>query len=290
VAGASWGAAVIAIMLLLGAGVGGGIVLVVWGIRPVGQLEAPPRREALFADLPGRLARAAACGLVAGLLTRWPVAIAGGGAFGFFGADLLSARSRRERDVDKSEAVAAWAEMLRDTITAVSGLEEAIVATAGLAPVPIRPAIEDLVIRLERQSLSGSLAQLAVDLSDPTADLVIAALALAARGEAKELGELLSSLADTARDDAFLRVRVDAVRARTRTAVRIISGVTVCTMALLLLLNRSYLQPFDSAVGQATLVVIFAGFAAGLTWLSAMSRYEAPERFIVSAGLEDTAT
>jgi Flp pilus assembly protein TadB len=280
----------IAVMLLLGAGVGGGIVLVVWGIRPrpAEPVSAPTSHAALFPDLPARLARAAAAGLVAGLLTRWPVAIVAGGGFGFFASDLLSAKSHRDRDVDRSEAIAAWAEMLRDTITAVSGLEEAIVATAGLVPTQIRAAIQDLVIRLERQSLSASLAQLAEDLGDPTADLVIAALALAARGEAKELGELLSSLADTARENASMRVRVDAVRAGTRTAVRIISSVTVATMALLLLLNRGYLQPFDTAVGQVTLVVIFAGFAAGLIWLSAMSRYQAPERFIVSVGLEET--
>jgi tight adherence protein B len=274
-------------MLLLGAGVGGGIVLVVWGLRPAGPSPAPAKRGSFLPDLPARLARAAAVALLAGLLTRWPVAIAAGGGFGFFASDLLSAKSHRDRDVDRSEAIAGWAEMLRDTITAVSGLEEAIVATAGLAPTQIRPAIQDLVIRLERQSLSASLARLAADLADPTADLVIAALALAARGEAKELGELLSSLADTARENASMRVRVDAVRARTRTAVRIISGVTVAMMALLLLLNRSYLEPFDTAVGQVTLVVIFAGFAAGLMWLSAMSRYQAPQRFIVAVGLEE---
>jgi tight adherence protein B len=282
---------VTAVMLVLGAGVGVGILLVVWGLRPrPRELDAASSTtRALYPDLTGRLVRAAVAGLVAGLLTRWPVAIVAGGTFGFFATDLLSARSQRARDVDRSEAVAAWAEMIRDTITAVSGLEEAIVATAGLAPTQIRPAIEDLVIRLERQSLSASLAQLAEDLGDPTADLVIAALALAARGEAKELGDLLSSLADTARENASMRVRVDAIRARTRTAVRIVSGVTVATMALLLLLNRTYLQPFDTAVGQGTLVVIFAGFGAGLVWLSAMSRYTAPERFIVSVSLEEPA-
>jgi tight adherence protein B len=278
-----------AVMLVLGAGVGVGILLVVWGVRPRPQEPeaAPKSNAALYPDLSGRLVRAAVGGLVAGIVTRWPVAIVAGGAFGFFATDLLSARSQRERDVDRSEAVAAWTEMIRDTITAVAGLEEAIVATAGLVPTQIRPAVEDLVIRLERQSLSASLAQLAEDLGDPTADLVIAALALAARGEAKELGELLSSLADTARENASMRVRVDAIRARTRTAVRIVTGVTVATMALLLLLNRSYLQPFDTAVGQSTLVVIFAGFGAGLVWLSAMSRYQAPERFIVSITPEE---
>jgi hypothetical protein len=69
--------------------------------------------------------------------------------------------------------------------------------------------------------------------------------------------------------------------------VRIISGVTVVMMVLLLVLNRSYLRPFDTGTGQAMLIVIFAGFAAGLTWLSAMSRYQAPERFIVAVTDED---
>jgi tight adherence protein B len=277
---------VTALMLLLGTGLGTGLILIAWGIRPVVPVPAPARMPR-FPDLPVRAARTVVAGLVAGLVTRWPVAIAAGAGFGFFSGDLLSGGSRRHHEIDKSEAIAAWAEMLRDTISAVSGLEEAIVVTAHLAPLEIRTAVTDLVIRLERESLSASLAQLCDDLADPTADLVIAALSLAARGEAKELADLLSSLAETARDNAFLRIRVDAVRARTRTAVQIISSVTVAMLALLLLLNRAYLRPFGTAVGQATLVVIFAGFAGGLTWLSAMSRFQAPERFIVSIAEED---
>jgi Flp pilus assembly protein TadB len=276
--------------LILGALLAGGIVLAVWGFRPVQPAATPPRRTGpVFSDLRARLLRAGGVALVAGLLTRWPVALVAGGALGFFSGDLMSGSRQRRVDVDKSEAIAAWAEMLRDTLTAVSGLEEAIVATAHLAPTPIRRPIDDLVIRLERRTLSSSLGQLAEDLGDPTADLVIAALALAARGEAKELAELLSALADTARDNAFMRVRIDALRARTRTAVRIISLVTVAMMVLLLVLNRSYLTPFDTAAGQVTLVVIFGGFAAGLTWLAAMSRYQAPERFIVAVSGEDGA-
>jgi tight adherence protein B len=276
--------------LFLGALLGGGIVLVTWGFRPVAPaVGRPAPRGPVFSDLRARLLRAGAVALIAGLLTRWPVALVAGAGLGFFAGDLMSGPRRRRADVDKSEAIAAWAEMLRDTLTAVSGLEEAIVATAHLAPTPIRPAIDDLVIRLERSTLSSSLGQLADDLGDPTADLVIAALALAARGEAKELAELLSALADTARDNAFMRVRVDALRARTRTAVRIISMVTVATMVLLLVLNLSYLTPFDTAAGQVTLALIFAGFAAGLTWLSAMSRYQAPERFIVAGSGADGA-
>ena len=77
-----------------------------------------------------------------------------------------------------------------------------------------------------------------------------------------------------------MRLRVDASRARTRTAVRVIAAVTVAMVAGLLLLNRSYLQPYDSLGGQAVLGCVFAIFAAGLGWLQVMSRYQAPDRFL----------
>jgi tight adherence protein B len=274
------------LLVLLGAGLGGGLVLLAWGIRPVEPPPVAPKHRSLFPDLSVRLVRMVVAALVVSAVTRWPVAAVAGGGFGFFAGDLFSGRSQRHRGVEKSAAIAAWTEMLRDTIAAVSGLEEAIVATAHLAPPEIRGAVGDLVIRLEREPLSASLGQLSEDLADPTADLVIAALSLAARGEAKELGDLLSALAETARDNASMRVRVDAVRAGTRTAVRIISAVTVAMLALLLVFNRTYLQPFDTAVGQVVLVVIFGGFAAGLTWLAAMSRYQAPQRFVLSSSRE----
>jgi hypothetical protein len=49
---------------------------------------------------------------------------------------------------------------------------------------------------------------------------------------------------------------------------------------LLVVFNRSYLQPFASAGGQVVLGAIFAGFGAGLVWLDRMSRYRAPDRFL----------
>jgi hypothetical protein len=48
----------------------------------------------------------------------------------------------------------------------------------------------------------------------------------------------------------------------------------------LLLLNRSYLEPYQGASGQAVLALVFALFAGGLFWLRHMSRFKAPERFL----------
>jgi Flp pilus assembly protein TadB len=279
--------------LLLGTGIGAGLVLVAWGLRPRRPQDDLSRRirstGPRFADLPARLARAAVAGLVIGLLTRWPVAVIGGAALGFFASDLFAGRGQRSAETDRTAAIASWTEMLRDTMAAAAGLEQAIVTTAPLTPAPIRPQIRALISRLERERLAPALAELADDLADPTADLVVSALTLAASGEAQDLSDLLGSLAGAARDNATMRLKIEASRARTRTSVRIITAVTLCMALLLVVLNRSYLSPFDAAGGQAVLLAVVACFAGGLWWLASMARYAAPERFLVRRRGEDSS-
>ncbi len=279
-----------ALLLLLGAGIGTGMVLVAWGLRPGPHGPRPrlcPSRSPRLGDIRPRLVAAAAIGVLAGLLTRWPVAVVAGAAFGFFARDLVSAHAQRTADASRTAAIASWTEMLRDTMAAASGLEQAIITTAPLAPESIRPDVGALVTRLQRERLGAALTAFGDDLADPAADLVVVALTLAASGEASELGELLASLASAARDTASMRLKVDATRARTRTSVRIISVVTIVFALALVVLNRGYLNPFDSVTGQVVLLGVFACFAAALVWLASMSRFVAPERFMAGAGRDD---
>jgi len=279
----------IALSLLLGAGIGAGILLVVTGARgraiPAGP--APePLAERLSRRVPHLAFRASLSllgGLVAALLTRWPVGVVGGMALGFFARDLFSSRGQQRHQTDRTEAIASWTEMLRDTMAAAAGLEQAIITTAPLVPIAIRAEVGGLVTRLQRERLGVALAAFGNDLADPTADLVVSALTLAASGEAQELGELLASLAAAARDSATMRLRVDATRARTRTSVRIISGVTIGMALLLIVLNRTYLAPFDSVTGQIALLGVFACFGGAFVWLTSMARYVTPERFLAAA-------
>jgi Flp pilus assembly protein TadB len=273
-----------AVLVLLGAGVGAGILLVVRSLRP--EVRSPHTRHLRrrFPDLPRRALQAVAGALCVGLLTRWPVGVVSGGVFGFFASDLFGGRAERNVKTDQTEAIASWTEMLRDTMGAAAGLEQAIVTTAPIAPAPIRPHVQALVARLRREPLAPALHELAESLANPTADLVVAALALAANGEAQDLGDLLGSLARAARDGASMRLRIDASRARTRTSVRIITGVTIAMAALLVVLNRSYLQPFDSAAGQGVLLLVLTFFGGALWWLVRMARYVEPERFLARSG------
>jgi len=280
-AGPGPGEPVTSLLALAGGGLGAGLWLVVWGLgRTASPRPAGSRRHLRGSSLGLRLATAAAAAILALAISRWPVAVIAAAGLGFFGRDVLGGRGRRAATVDRSVAVAAWSEMLRDTLASSSGLEEAIAVTAPLTAPSIRPAVATLVAELGRVRLADALAHFADELADPTADLVVSALILAARGEAQNLVDLLGSLSMAARDDADMRLRVDANRARIRTSVRVIAGVTIVMVTALVVFNGAYLAPFDSAGGQVVLAFVFAGFAGGLVWLSVMSRYRVPDRIL----------
>ena len=241
------------------------------------------------ADLRQRLAYAVAAGFGAAVLTRWPVPTLGIGALGWFAPELFGSKSTRDRETARTEAIAAWTEMLRDTITGAHGLEEAIMTSAAVAPEAIRREVVDLAVRLERQPLTSSLEAFADDLAHPTADLVVAALCRASEGAVGDLAELLGTLAVSARDEAGMRLRVEAARARLRTAVRVITGCTLATALGLLLLNRPYLAFYGTPAGQAILAVVAGLWAASLVWLGRMADFVTPERFLATRTTEHAA-
>ena len=278
---------------ICGAVVGLGLALVLAGLRGV-ELPRPSRlasawnrRQLERSTL--RLACAVGAGVLVGALTGWPVAALLGAAAGFGAPALLSGTKGRAEQIARIEAVAGWAEMLRDTLAGSAGLEQAIVATAPLVPLPIRAEVVTLAVRLEGERLGPALRAFADEVADPTCDLVVAALVLAAEHQAQRLGELLGSLAVAARDQATMRLRVEAGRARTRTSVKVIVGVTGAVVAGLALLNRGYLAPYDTAVGQLVLLLVGIVFSVAFVWLARMTKPASVERFLASAIQGDTA-
>jgi tight adherence protein B len=280
---------------LLGAGTGVGLLLFLRGIvGPSAEQQGSfiqPRRAVvsrlLAARRPGdgrRLAIAIAVGVLVGVVTRWPVAAVLGGVAGWVLPGLIGPDRDHKRRLARIEAVATWTESLRDTLGAAAGLEQAIAATAAMAPTPIRDEVTRLAARLRRgDRLAVALRAFAVELDDATGDLVVTAMVMAAERNARHVGELLTSLASAARDQASLRMRVMAGRARIRTSSRVITAVTLSMAAGLVLFNHHYLIPYDGATGQLVLVVIGALFAFGFAWLSRISRIQEPERVLTNA-------
>lgn len=178
------------------------------------------------------------------------------------------------------EAIASWTEQLRDTLAGSHGLEQVIIATAPHAPLAIAPAVERLSVFITYGSLSDGLRRFAEDVDHPTADFVMAALVTASQHQARDIGLLLGHLAQCARDEGRMRTRVWVGRARTRSAVRIITTVVALFVGGLFSFNRKYLEPYSSVTGQLILGFILIGFAFALFMMHNMSRIEAPERFI----------
>ncbi len=273
-----------ALAAMLGVGVGLGLVLLWAGWR--GTDRPRPSRSTRWRGVERanlRVGLAVGGAVVVGAATRWPVGAVSAALAGWGAPGLLGGTRARQGAVGRIEAVAGWAEMLRDTMAGSAGLEQAIIATAPLAPLPIRAEVVTLGVRLEGERLAPALRAFADDVADPTCDLVVAALVLAAGHQAQRLGELLGTLAQAARDQATMRLRVEAGRARTRTSVRVIVGATGALVLGLAVLNRGYLAPYDSALGQLVLLAVGTMFAAAFVWLGRMTRPATTERIIADS-------
>jgi tight adherence protein B len=269
-----------AAMALLGCGVGLGVVLALIGWRGT---EVRRSAQPLSFRLPTRRILAALAGMVlTWLVTGWPIA----GvlvAAAVFGLPALYGATAARAVVAKVEAVAAWTEMLRDVLAASAGLGQAITVTAPLAPVPIHNEVEVLSARLAaRVPLSDALRALATDLRDPSADLVIAALVMAAEARGQRLAELLSALADAAREEVSMRLRIETSRAQVRASVRAIAGFSLAFAALVAILARSYLAPFGTALGQVVLAMVGLLYAGGLALLVHMARPRPAPRLLIA--------
>ncbi len=260
-----------------GVGFAIGILLLV-SFRPPPNPQRTPRID------PRRAGIGMAVGSLAGFITGWPAGAVLVCAFGMAAPSLLGGKKASQAAIARTEAVAAWTETLRDTLAAAAGLQRAILATAAVAPGPIATEVGELAIRLRRREpLPVALRAFADDLADATADLVVSTLVLAYERQAANLSALLGALANSAREEAAMQRRIIADRAQVRVAVSVITTFTIGAFAVLVLFNRSFLRPYDSAVGQVALALVGGLFALGLWTLSRMARLPVTERVLTAA-------
>ncbi|MDG4760346.1 type II secretion system F family protein [Micromonospora sp. WMMD710] len=272
--------------ILLGLGCAAGLVLIADGLRrrPPGTPTRRSRRPWTGADR-SRLLAAVGGGLAAAALTRWPVAALLAGAAVWALPRVLGPDREHTRAVARIEAVATWAELLRDTLSSAAGLEQAITATAPVTPQPIRAQVTALAQAVRGGArLPDALRVFAADLADPVADLMVRALTQAAGYHGGQLSQCLTSLAVTARELAGIRMRVATTRAATRTAARVITGTSVAMVVGLILLNRGFLAPYHSVNGQLVLLVVGGVFGGGFWWLARASRIPQPPRVLAEPG------
>ena len=206
-------------------------------------------------------------GLLAWLISGWPVAalIVTAAAIGL--PRLLVGAAADRRRIARLEALESWSRRLADLRAAGSGLEQVLEVSVRTCPEPIRPEVTLLVARLKAGwSTEAALFAFAEDVGELSADLVVAVLTREAQRRGGGLTAALTDLADTVAEEVDLRRRVDAERAKPRTSARWLTAITVAVAAFGSL-NHAYIRPYGTPFGQLVLAMLAAAFASCLWWM-----------------------
>ena len=196
----------------------------------------------------------------------------------------LPRNSRRDARYqhDLVEAIATFAEQVRDSMSGASGLEQALASAADTCPGAIRNDVRQLVADLRYGNTEECLREFADRLGHPTSDYVVAALLTAVQNETRDMSGLLGHLSMTAREECRLHLRIWVSRARLRSSTRMVTGAVAVFATGLVLLNPAYVAVYVTPGGAAILCVEVLGFAWGLILMRKMSLMNLPGRLLGS--------
>lgn len=239
------------------------------------RLTANGQRSLLFGMVAGLgvavVARSLVLGVVAGAtVVLWPM-IAGGGKV-------------ERAALSKLEALAQWTEALRDLAQKGAGLESVIPKTVETASdvlvAPLRLMSRRLSVKVP---LPQALSLFADEVDDASADMVVAALALAARQRRGKLSDVLTALSHSLRDELEQRTKV----MRERNVIRREAGQVAVLTGVLVLSAKLFAPPSLPSSGSGAELVVPVILAAAYVWVFArVRRLAEPEpepRFLSSA-------
>jgi Flp pilus assembly protein TadB len=256
-------------------------IVALYGLPPGRPGSGPSRLDRLRRDvLSGRGAVAVVIGILILVATRWVAAGVGIGLLAYNWRSLSGAGAERQA-VARLEGLATWTESLRDTIAGAVGLEQAIPSSTRIAAPAIREPLLRLVDRLHtRMPMPDALRTFAGDLDDPSADLIIAALIINSRLRGPGLRDLLGALSRSVREELDMRRKVSAERRSTRRSVQIVVLVSVGMAIGLAFIDRSFLAPYSTPIGQLVLALIAVLYGLGIWWLRRLAKFETPQRLL----------
>ncbi len=251
--------------------------------------DSPSRRAGILnmRDLRGKIILSSLGALLVIAVTRWPVA----GLLAFcagIGIPAVISATRSSLDGGKVEAIAGWTELLRDSLASSSGLLQAIMSTAQIAPQPIRPALQRMTSRLASgMPLATAITKFGKELDDASGDIVVCALLLAASARTQKLSDLLGELAASMREEVAVRMRIEASRASAKSSVRTVVIFSAVFFIGLMLLAHSYLAPFGSVTGQLVLLCVGGCYISGVWLMLKMDKTPIPVRLLGHASSVD---
>jgi Flp pilus assembly protein TadB len=280
---------IVLVPALAGALIVAGLLGVAIGLRPSErpmarfQSTALPRMTAMSRRTRMLVLAGLGVGVLAWLITGWPLALLAG-PVAVVGLPMLLSSSSATARIERLEAMEEWTRSLSGVLTVGVGLEQALVATLRSTPAPIAPEVTRLVARLRaRWVTEDALRAFADELDDATGDLVAANLILGARRRGAGLASVLEGLAESVAADVRARREVEADRAKPRATARWVTLISASVL-IVLALSGTYVEPYQSPLGQVILVGLLSAYVATLVWMKRMAigralpRFLAPER------------
>lgn len=208
--------------------------------------------------------------IVGAAVVLWPL-VAGGG--------------KAERaELAKLEALVQWTESLRDLAQKGSGLESVIPRTSigatDVLAAPLRQLSSRLAVRVP---LPHALALFADEVNHASADLVVGALALAARQRKGQLSRVLSALSSSLREELEQRTKV----MRERNVVRR-EAAQVAILSAILVVGATFFSPpslpnSTSTAAQVLPIVLAAAFFFVFSRVRKLAEPAPEPRFLSSA-------
>lgn len=264
---------IVLIPALAGALLVGGVLALLVGLRPTEVTPRPPRRNRVR-PLPKRTRVLMLAGLGAGVIallaTGWVLSLLVVPT-AFVGLPMLLSSSAPTARIERLEAMEEWTRSLSGVLTVGVGLEQALVATLRSTPTAIAPEVTRLVARLRaRWVTENALRAFADELDDATGDLVAANLILGARRRGAGLASVLEGLAESVAADVRARRQVEADRAKPRATARWVTLISVGALVVLAV-SGTYVEPYQSPLGQMVLVVLLSAYVATLIWMKRMA-------------------
>jgi Flp pilus assembly protein TadB len=273
---------IVLVPALAGALLVGGLIALLVGLRPAPVIDRPSRaRRTMKLSRQTRilLLSGAAAGVVAFLVTGWVLALIAV-PLAFVGLPVLLSSSSATARIKRLEAMEEWTRSLAGVLTVGVGLEQALVATLRSTPAAIAPEVTRLVARLRaRWVTEDALRAFADELDDATGDLVAANLILGARRRGAGLASVLEGLAESVAADVRARRQVEADRAKPRATARSVTLISVGVLVILAL-SGTYVEPYQSPLGQVVLVALLAAYVATLVWMKRMAIGQTMPRFL----------
>jgi Flp pilus assembly protein TadB len=195
---------------------------------------------------------------------------------------LLSPAASPTARISKLEGLAEWTQRLADVMRLGFALQQALVSARKNPPAAIADEVEDLADKLRAGwHPREALEEFADQLDDVTADKVCAALALCAVDAGPGLAQALEDMAASVRDEVAKRRQIEADRAKSRTAVR---WMTLISLGVVLggFAVPDYTAPYGTVLGQLVLALLATAFAGVLVWMRSLSGHTPVPRFLVA--------